>query len=318
MNDVASGNVLLANEIRRVIGAIRETRQRVLIAEAIPIDGAPMDAAPADAEAVHDFRVALRRGRTLLRIGRIVWSSKQMTRFEDELGYYARMTGTLRDDEVLRALLASLPTAETTRDEIDQWLAQRAQRDNTKRKSILRIVRGGPSRREVKSKRGKTIRPLLVVLDRLDRVLNTEPTALWSVSELAMNAVGKSVQKVRLASAAEVHMSPQMHALRIREKRLRYMVEPFADVLGEQGARLAAHATRMQRRLGDLHDVDEAIATILQARGLQLATKRAILDALEQARIACAAKVEPQLLEARALELPVVSERNESLRSTPA
>lgn len=308
MNEVTSGHVLLTNEIRRLMEMIGETRQRVLSAHEVRSEDTPPDT-----EAVHDFRVALRRTRTMLRIGRILWSTKQTARLEEELGYYARITGTLRDDEVLRALLASLPIANEARATIDLWLAKRARAGTANDRSTLRLVKDGPSERQAKLKSGKSIRPLLVVLDKLERLLSTEPTPPRTVAELATAAVGKAVQGVKRAAGAGVHETVEMHSLRIREKRLRYTAELFADVLGEDGKHLIAHATRMQRRLGDLHDVDEAIATIKRARGLDWATKLTLVTALGFVRSACSAKVAPHLIEARALGLPVALSCNESL-----
>lgn len=307
MNDVASGPVLLANEVRRLMGVIVETRRRVLGAVE-----AKSETAPPDTEAVHDFRVALRRCRTMLRVGRILWSTKQTRRLEEDLKYYAQTTGTLRDDEVLRDLLVSLPVTDGDRLAIDAWLAKRARAGKAKQRSIMRILKDGPSRRGVQSERGKSIRPLPIVLDKLERLTSMEPKSPWTALELAIAAVRKALDDVRRAAGADVHMTVEMHALRIREKRLRYTVELFANVLGEESGRVIAHATRMQKRLGELHDVDEAMATIKRARGLEKPTKQAFLAALGTARAACGAKVEPHLAEARALDLPVALSCNES------
>jgi len=313
MSDVTSGHVLLTNEIRRLMDVIGETRQRVLT-----IQDVTSEDVPPDTEAVHDFRVALRRSRTMLRIGRILWSTKQTARLEEELRYYAQATGTLRDDEVLRDLLASLPVADEVRAQIDAWLTKRARTGKAHQRSILRFVKDGPSGRKAKSENGKPIRPLPIVLDKLERLLSMEPKAPWTVMELAIEAVGKAARDVRKAAGAGVHQTVEMHALRIREKRLRYTAELFADVLGEDGKHIVAHATRMQRRLGDLHDVDEAITTIKRARGLDKPTKQALVTALGHARNACAAKVEPHLTEARALDLPVALSCNESIDRSSA
>jgi CHAD domain-containing protein len=307
MNDIASGHILLTNGLRQLIATIRAARQRLLVSEAARIAGTTTDD-----EAVHDFRVALRRSRTLLRVARILWSSKQIVRIERELRYYARTTGTLRDDEVLRNTLVSLPPPETTADEVNAWLAKRAARGRGKHYVILRIVRDGPSRKEAASEKGKRIRPLDTVLDKLDRLLD-KPTKACAVHELAQVSIETALRDVRRGAQSDAHDARAMHSLRIREKRLRYTVELFANELGEEGRRLLTHATRMQRRLGELHDFDEAMATVSRARGLKKATQRAIVEALRIARATSAVKVAPHLIEARELELPLVLSCNESL-----
>ena len=308
MNDIASGQRLLAHALRQLIAVVRETRERVVVSETARMTGTVAN----DDEALHDFRVALRRTRTLLRVAQILWSSKQILRIERELRYFARATGTLRDDEVLRSTLASVQTSEAAMDEVRSWLAKRAQRGQAKHRVILRIVREGPTRRDAASEKGKRIRPLGVVLDKLERLLD-KPTKTCSSSELAEVSVENAVNEVRRRARSGVHDAAAMHSLRIREKRLRYTVELFADELGEEGRRLVTHATRMQRRLGDLHDFDEAMTTVMRARGLTKTTRQALDDVLRVARATCAAKVEPHLIEARELDSRFVLSCNEAL-----
>lgn len=311
MNDFDSGQVLLADALRSLIAVIRETRQRVLASDA------PRETDVAtDDEAVHDFRVALRRCRTMLRVGRIIWSTKQITRIERELRYFARLTGTLRDDEVLRNTLASLPLADESPESVRVWLEQRARKGRTNRRSILRVLRDGPSRRDMTSEKGKTIRALLVVLDKLALLIDEKATTACTAEELARTSLDDAIRDVRRTAQPDVSDAPAMHTLRIREKRLRYTAELFEDHLEESGRRLVSHATRLQRRLGELHDFDEAIATVARARGLTKDTRYAIIAALRVARAACAVKVAPHLIEARGLVAPIVLSRRDSPPNT--
>lgn len=306
MNDVTSAHGLLTHSLRQLIASVRETRQRVLSSTATNSTG------PADEEAVHDFRVALRRCRTTLRSAEFIWSAKRISRIDRELRYFGRTTGTLRDDEVLRSTLASMPAFESAADEVRTWLASQARTGRTQRRTVFRIVRQGPSLRESVSEGNKPIRELDVVLDKLERLLDTKPRTLWSAHELAVRAIERALRDVRHAACAIVDDESAMHTLRIREKRLRYTAELFANELGKDGARLVSHATRMQRRLGDLHDLDEAITTITRTRDLTMTTQSSLLTDLRAARATCAAKVDPLLSEARQLDLQPVSTSNES------
>jgi CHAD domain-containing protein len=192
------------------------------------------------------------------------------------------------------------------------WLEKRTRAGRANRRSILRIVREGPQRREATSEKGKPLRPLDVVLDKLERLLDTEPTTAWSAQDLAIVSVERALRDVRRAAQADVYDVPGMHTLRIREKRLRYTSELFANELGEDGRRLVTHATRLQRRLGELHDFDEALATVTRARGLAKVTQRRIIATLQVARATCAAKVEPHLIEARGLAAPLALSHSDS------
>lgn len=303
MNEAVTAHVLLATALRRLIATVRDTRQRVLVsAEARGCT---------DEEALHDFRVALRRMRTHLRTARRVWQSKRIERIENELRYYARVTGALRDDEVLHGTLASIGLPQIAADEVNAWLARRARTARSARRSILRIVREGPSNREADSAGGKRIRPLDDVLDKLERLLDMEPQQPLVASVVARDAIERALRDVRRAAQADVDDANAMHALRIREKRLRYTAELFANELGEEAQTLQQHATRMQRRLGELHDLDEALVVVTHARSLASAAKQATVAALRGARSARAAKVEPHLIEARGVGAHLVAACND-------
>ena len=309
MNDVASGRDLIARALHRLMATIRETHQRVLAL----YSPRPADQ-PADEEAIHDFRVALRRSRTALRVAENIWNTKRLRRIDRELRYYGRETGLLRDDEVLHGTIARVKPVDAANNETLAWLDKLSQKGVTTRRTVMRIVRDGPRPSEATSSGGKTIRPLLVVLNKLDEVLAAEPSANLSAVELADAAVRHALYEVRRAAlAANVHDVLAMHALRIREKRLRYTVELFPDELGDEGPRLQSHATRLQKRLGDLHDLDEAIGTMTRARGISRQTRYATLNALYAARAACAAKIEPHLDEARRLDTAIALSCNDSL-----
>jgi CHAD domain-containing protein len=311
MNDAAPAHVLLTTALRKLIVTARDTRRRLLDSEAAHQAGNVTDA-----EALHDFRVSLRRMRTFLRAARTLWNGKQIVRIESELRYFARTTGTLRDDEVLRDTLASLALPPAAQDEIGGWLARRARAARSRRRVIMRIVREGPSDRDVESSSTKAIRPLDRVLDKLDLLLGTEPTNALSAVELAQYAVARAIRDVEQAAQADVHDAMAMHRLRIREKRLRYTAELFTNELGESASRLAHYATRMQRRLGELHDVDDALVAVARARGLAKTTQRVSIASLRVARAACAAKVEPHLIESRRLAAQHALSCNESLSNS--
>src|SRR5262245_25640095 len=54
----------------------------------------------------------------------------------------------------------------------------------------------------------------------------------------------------------------ELHNLRIAAKRLRYTLELFSEVFGDEGARLIERVRAIQESLGNLHDLDVRIALI--------------------------------------------------------
>jgi len=299
MNAPNYAHELLAASLHALMSDARAARERVLAVTSSSFGGATEDGA--DEEALHDFRVALRRMRTLLRVGRKLWPRKRLARIEGELRYYAQTTGALRDEEVLRETLAALDLPPETRAEVDGWLARRGSAVQRDHAAVTRLVRDGPRERIPAFPEGKHVRRLERSFEALAARLEGDAPRLVSTEELGHAVLDRAAQDVATWAARDVGDVAAMHELRIRYKRLRYTAELLAAPLGATAARLAKHAARMQKHLGELHDIDQALVTLGRARGLGAATKRAVVAALSATRVACATKVEPHLVKARDL-----------------
>jgi CHAD domain-containing protein len=98
----------------------------------------------------------------------------------------------------------------------------------------------------------------------------------------------KVVQKARRGVEARRDVAPDdvvgLHDLRIAYKKLRYAVEIFSEALPADLAAMAEPAARFQKRLGDLHDLDVAKATLGRARGLDAPTRLLVIAALDTSR----------------------------------
>jgi hypothetical protein len=81
---------------------------------------------------------------------------------------------------------------------------------------------------------------------------------------------------VAIEAAVEEH-----HNLRIAAKRLRYTLELFADVFGDEGERQTRRVKAVQEVLGELHDHDVRIGLILdQLKRTSVAALNTLSDAL--------------------------------------
>jgi CHAD domain-containing protein len=60
----------------------------------------------------------------------------------------------------------------------------------------------------------------------------------------------------------EPHNVSALHDMRIAAKRLRYILELIAPVLGEEAAQRAKLAKKLQDLLGEIHDCDESIPRV--------------------------------------------------------
>jgi CHAD domain-containing protein len=302
----------LAPALREMIDAVRRTAAYVVETgrrrpRPSAKGGGVSEPPPGDAEeAVHDFRVAVRRLRTVLRALRRTYGKRKLRAIGAGLKRYGDATSTLRDEEVLRETLGQLDLAPDVRERVDAWTARRLRQERARRAQVVRLLSAGGDldvRKDLERE-----------LSRIEKLLRRGTRKKKPLGAVAAAATARGHHDLELplddagavdASALDAADALAMHALRIRFKRLRYTAELFGPLLeaAQAGApaaplieprELAAYAkdaTRMQKRLGELHDVDEALVRIARAWGLDAAARAALAEALriERARLAARA-----------------------------
>jgi len=194
-----------------------------------------------DSEALHDFRVAIRRLRSVLRAYRR-WlersAGKKVRRRFRELG---RATNPGRDAEVQLGWLEAQRPALARRERTGlNWLAQRlrtARRENYT-----------AARRQVRAEFARAAELLEKRLVALD---TAQAPFRETLSTLLRQHAGDL--EARIAAIRGPDDEAHAHAARISAKRLRYLLEP---VRGEvEGAKPLVDTLRdLQDLLGDLHD----------------------------------------------------------------
>jgi CHAD domain-containing protein len=262
-------HALLAPILRHGIGDVRAAAARVL---------ASTTDEGRDDEAVHDFRVAIRRLRTALRPARDVYGKKKLRSIAAELGRVARASGSLRDEEVLRETIAGLTLEPQERMAADRWLAARKPLERARRRRLAELI-GEPATKSEAS----SLPSLAAALNALEARLATSidaPSAL----RFAAKSLTMAERGVTELIDVEAHDVVGLHELRIRFKRLRYTCELFGAFYGARGAALLKAATKMQKRLGEVHDFDEATNRVLRARSLSDHDRRTIVRALRVER----------------------------------
>ena len=233
-----------------------------------------------DVEAVHDFRVALRRLRSLLRPARKVYGSFHTDAVRAALKRVADATGTLRDEEVLGETLLALELSPGGQSARAAWLRRRTPRRRALRGAVLRLVRGGGVEEAIR---------LLDALLLLPVKKKRDPDAAKFAREVVFSAEA-AVQ----AGAERENDAAGLHALRILYKRLRYAVDGFEDALSPELCAIAPVAAKFQKRLGEVHDLDVARTSVERARTLAPAVRREIVGAIESARAACVLRYEAE------------------------
>ncbi len=257
---------------------------------------------PDDEEAIHDLRVALRRLRTALRPARRLYGKRRVREISAELQRFARATGALRDEEVLREMLTALELPARAKKELDAWLKRRARQERARRRHAVALIAMGSSPTRPHAEPSAPADPSLdETLARLERRLghrraHARPDGARALGEEALAAAEAAVDALL---DGHVHDAQAMHALRIAYKRLRYAAEIFAPLLGERAAAVAASSARMQKRLGELHDLEQAMVRISRARALPAGTRAPVEKALERARKRQRERVHRNLVEER-------------------
>lgn len=194
-------------------------------------------------ETLHDYRVAVRRIRSLLGQFDAVFPERRIRRFRDGFARLARLTSPARDLEVC---VAGFAGGESTLEPARRLLEARLE---AARAQLVRHVGAVRHRRFMESWR---------------RFLDT-PASLRSVQPLAHSPIGavaaKRIRKlrkraVRRGSAIGPQSPPEdLHALRKTCKKLRYVLE-FYRGLAPSGKidRLVRDLKALQEILGDYQD----------------------------------------------------------------
>lgn len=279
------------NEVVEVAAAEALLRARVLEwvenakRAATELDAAAGGGAePGGEELVHAFRVALRRLRSVLRWFEGSFGKRKMRALGEELREVAGLTGELRDEEVLRETLRDLSVELPVRLDLDRWMVGRRRREHGLRRRATKALREAR---------------LGVLLERLGVRLRGPLPVAYDDAALADDAIHLAIQKVeRRADGVNLNEVEAAHSLRIAWKQLRYSAELCAGIARSDTQPVEKIATKLQKHLGRLHDLDQAAVTMDRARGLPAAHRRAVLAALSSARARAVERCQRELGEA--------------------
>jgi len=198
-----------------------------------------------DKEALHDFRVALRRLRSWLRAFRPALADTITPKMERRLKRIAKATGSSRDLEVhvewvedARRSLSDNARVGAT------WLLQQLRRDKREADADFRSVISRKFDRAAEDAEAGLSRYQASVEEDGERFA----TAAADMVELQMMALSNAVARVTgQGDRAEAH------AARIAAKRLRYLLEGVADA-SPAAKPLIEELKALQDTLGELHD----------------------------------------------------------------
>ncbi len=213
-----------------------------------------------DSEFLHDFRVAVRRTRSLLDELKHVFPASLRQRFTAEFAWLGNLTGTLRDLDVYllkfasyRAVLPSelRPALEPLR----TFLLYKQQQERVERLTV--------------ALQGKRYHKLKQRWQRyLDAPLAKRPVArdaLKRIDRVAHRRTWRTYKRILAAGQAINADSPpgELHALRKACKKLRYLMEFFQSLYPPEQIQVAIKALKqLQDNLGDFQDLEVQVVSL--------------------------------------------------------
>ena len=232
-----------------------------------------------DSEFLHDYRVSLRRVRSLISLFKGVWQDQCQRELKQRFGDLMRITNRLRDLDVYlldqHSYYELLPA--TMHDGVDQiFSAFRRERRQQWRKLAVRL-QSDDYQQEVES-----LRALFEPSSRLEPGATAGEEALGYARAL----IRKHYKRVcRIARRIDVDTPDEkVHELRIQCKKLRYLLDFFMPLLDKKSIRKLVKALkRLQDNLGRFNDYS----------GQQIALQEFLDQQLQGSK-----KVSPKMIEA--------------------
>ena len=209
-----------------------------------------------DAEALHDFRVAIRRLRSLLRIYSDLTNEVVPRRLRRQLRRIGRATNLSRDLQVKLGWLSQQTDSLRPKERIGQkWLGQKlgAEQDTADQEALALLQSELPSLQKGLSHR----------LADLPTRSGDHPTRFAGLTALLVRELTQELDQ-HLDRVRTIEDQEEAHEARIAGKRIRYLLEPLTLVL-PLAADLVERLKALQDLLGEMHDADVAAQLIASA-----------------------------------------------------
>jgi CHAD domain-containing protein len=236
----------------------------------------PGTIADIDTEFLHDVRVAVRRTRSMLKLGRPALPEYFREVWEPRFKWLGDLTSPVRDLDVYQLGLPEMAgwLVAAAAADLKPFEAHLARRRAAERRTLLRALRGTRLRRLLDDWAGE--------LAELADSAHSADGAAWSAGALARAKIARAHRRIVRRGTAISDASPpaDLHVLRKRCKELRYALEIFAPVLGDAQVRNTIKDLKsLQDVLGRFQD-SEVQWTTLRGFAHEMVADRAPAEAL--------------------------------------
>ena len=218
-----------------------------------------------DTEFLHDFRVAVRRTRSTLKLGRPALPETMQTQWEPAFKWLGDLTTPVRDLDVYQLSLPTMAGWLVGADpgDLAYFATHLRSRRSAERRALVRGLRSARFRRLDKQWEEELARlvgtlPVDDLPDGEDQA-PLSPSSPLSAGRLADVSISRAYRKVARGGAAIEAESPaeDLHGLRKRCKELRYAMEVFAPVIDDAARKRAVSDLKgLQDVLGRFQDTE--------------------------------------------------------------
>lgn len=205
-----------------------------------------------DPEALHDFRVALRRLRACLGLLEGGYPARVVDPILSALKKLAEDTNALRDLDVYSSLWKSLPPVHDSSPAFDRWLGTQDEIRGIKGMEVL-VALSSPDLERWISGLGKKL------------AWRRPPQKTVAMMEGPFQRERRKLEKLLKKAKLSKKQNPLLHHLRLQAKRVRYSLEEFPFLLPGRAGELAAGCKKVQEALGDWRDSELALGILKRA-----------------------------------------------------
>ena len=239
-------------------------------------DNLPGTIADVDTEFLHDLRVAVRRTRSLVKLGRAALPAHIREVWEPQFKWLGDLTTPVRDLDVYQLGLPEMAgwLVAASAADLEPFQTHLAGRRAAERRVLVRALRGARLRRLLDGWAGE--------LSALADSARAADGAAWSAGALTVASVARAHRRVVHGGTSISDSSPpqDLHVLRKRCKELRYALEMVAPVLDDTQVGTAIKDLKgLQDVLGRFQD-SEVQRTALRGFAQEMVADGAPADAL--------------------------------------
>ena len=277
--DLSTPHVELAQDVRADVGARQIHAALVDLIQA----NEPGLRANVDTEFLHDFRVAVRRTRSLLGQLRQVFPADFVEHFSTEFSWLGRLTGPPRDMDVLLLSLRER-RSEFPASDMEALLLDLEQAQRKEHETLVRALDSQRYRRLMAEWKSFLERPVLAEPDAPRANAPLADVIAWRAWRLTRKIADKS------ETVDERTPPNQLHELRIVAKKLRYLIDATpTPCRADDFERVMASLKKLQRVLGDFNDADvqerrltEFARAVTTRRGVVFVLQRLAVESRER------------------------------------